>query len=75
MAITAAEVKALRDRTGLPMMDCKKALQECDGDIEKAIDELRKKGATKMAGRAGRATESGRIAIYNDATPPALPQL
>ena len=64
--ITAAEVKALRDRTGLPMMDCKKALQECDGDIEKAIDELRKKGATKMAGRAGRATESGRIAIYND---------
>lgn len=66
MAITAAEVKALRDRTGLPMMDCKKALQESDGDIEKAIDTLRKKGATKMAGRAGRATESGRVAIYND---------
>ncbi len=64
--ITAAEVKALRDRTGLPMMDCKKALQECDGDIEKAIDALRKKGATKMAGRTDRATESGRIAIYND---------
>ncbi len=65
-AITAVEVKALRDRTGLPMMDCKKALQESGGDIEKAIDELRKKGASKMAARADRATESGRIAIYND---------
>lgn len=66
MAITAVEVKALRDRTGLPMMDCKKALQESGGDVDLAIEELRKKGATKMAGRAGRATESGRIAIYND---------
>ncbi|MBN2296482.1 MAG: elongation factor Ts, partial [Pirellulales bacterium] len=66
MAISAAEVKALRDRTGLPMMDCKKALQASNGDIDLAIEELRKKGAAKMSSRAGRATESGRIAIYND---------
>ncbi len=64
--IKAADVKVLRDQTGLPMMDCKKALQENDGDIEKAIEWLRKKGATKMASRADRATESGCIAIYND---------
>ncbi len=64
--IKAAAVKELRDQTGLPMMDCKKALQESDGDTEKAIEWLRKKGATKMAGRADRATESGCIAIYND---------
>ncbi len=64
--IKAADVKELRDQTGLPMMDCKKALQESDGDIEKAIEWLRKKGATKMASRAGRTTESGCIAIYND---------
>jgi len=64
--ITAATVKALRDSTGLPMMDCKKALQEADGDQEKAIEALRKAGAKTMEKRAGRATTSGRIAVYTD---------
>lgn len=64
--ITAAVVKALRDRTNLPMMDCKKALNEANGDIEKAIEILRKAGAKLMEKRAGRATTSGRITVYTD---------
>ena len=63
MAITAALVKQLRDRTGLGMMDCKKALQETDGDLEKAIDELRKSSALKAAKKAGRTTADGLLAI------------
>jgi translation elongation factor EF-Ts len=51
-AITAGLVKELRDRTGLGMMECKKALAETDGDIEVAIDNLRKSGATKAAKKA-----------------------
>lgn len=62
--ITAATVKSLRDRTNLPMMDCKKALTEANGDIEKAVELLRKAGAKLMEKRAGRTTTSGRIAIY-----------
>jgi elongation factor Ts len=62
--ITAAAVKALREQTGLPMMDCKKALQETGGDSEKAVELLRKSGAKLMEKRAGRATTSGRIAVY-----------
>lgn len=62
--ITAAAVRALRDRTGLPMMDCKKALQDAGGDAEKAVELLRKAGAKLMEKRAGRATTSGRITIY-----------
>jgi elongation factor Ts len=62
--ITAAAVKALRDRTGVSMMDCKKALQDTGGDAEKAVELLRKAGAKLMEKRAGRATTSGRIAIY-----------
>ena len=49
MAISAAMVKELRERTGLGMMDCKRALTEADGDMEKAIEELRKKSALKAA--------------------------
>lgn len=64
--ITAAAVKALRDQTGLPMMDCKRALEEAAGDHEKAIELLRKAGAKTMEKRAGRATTSGRIAIHAD---------
>ena len=64
--ITAAAVKTLRQKTGLPMMDCKKALQEVAGDIDKAVDLLRKSGAKLMEKRAGRATTFGRIAIYID---------
>jgi len=52
MAFTAQDVKILRDRTGLGMMDCKKALEENDGDIEKAGDWLRKKGLAAAARKA-----------------------
>ena len=62
--ITAAMVKSLRDRTQLPMMECKKALQQADGDEEKAIDILRKSGKAKMSSRTDRETAEGRIAIY-----------
>ena len=64
--ITAATVKSLRDRTGLPMMDCKRALQEADGDEEKAIESLRKAGEKIMGKRAGRETSAGRVAVYLD---------
>ena len=63
---TAAAVKALRERTGLPMMDCKKALQEAGGNEEAAIELLRKAGKQTMDKRAGRETSTGRIAIYTD---------
>ncbi|MCE5301577.1 MAG: translation elongation factor Ts [Planctomycetaceae bacterium] len=62
--ITAADVRALRERTGLPMMDCKKALQEAGGDADKAVELLRKAGAKTMEKRAGRSTTAGRIAVY-----------
>ena len=62
--ITASMVKELRNRTGAGMMDCKKALVECDGDVEKAIEDLRKKGASSVAKRAGRAAKEGVIASY-----------
>jgi elongation factor Ts len=61
--ITAAAVKALRDRTGLPMGDCKKALVESGGDEEAAIELLRKAGLKVAAKRAGKETSEGRIAI------------
>jgi elongation factor Ts len=64
MAISAQMVKDLREKTGLGMMDCKNALVETDGDLEKAIDYLRKKGALKAAKREGRATSEGRIGSY-----------
>lgn len=64
MEITAKMVKDLRDRTGLGMMDCKKALSESNGDMEAAVDYLRKKGALKAAKREGRATMEGRIGSY-----------
>jgi elongation factor Ts len=64
MAITAQMVKELREKTGLGMMDCKNALTESDGDMEKAIDYLRTKGALKAAKREGRATTEGRIGSY-----------
>jgi elongation factor Ts len=64
--ITAAAVKALRERTGLPMMDCKKALTEANGDSDLAVEILRKAGMKTMEKRAGRATSCGRIAIYAD---------
>jgi len=63
MAITAALVKELRERTGLGMMDCKRALTETDGDLEKAIEQLRKSSALKAAKKAGRTTADGLLAI------------
>ncbi len=64
--VSAAAVKALRDKTNLPMMDCKKALEATAGDEAAAIDKLRKEGKKLMEGRSGRETASGRIAIYLD---------
>lgn len=61
--ISAAMVKDLRDRTGLGMMECKKALQEADGDIEKAIEELRKASGMKAAKKAGRTAAEGVVAV------------
>jgi elongation factor Ts len=64
MAVSAADVKALRERTGAPMMDVKKALEEADGDDEKAIAILRKKGAASAAKRSGRGTGEGVVSSY-----------
>jgi elongation factor Ts len=62
--ITAKMVKELRDKSGAGMMDCKKALAECDGDLEKAVDFLRQKGIATAAKRAGRATSEGTVQSY-----------
>lgn len=64
MEISASMVKDLREKTGLGMMDCKKALVETQGDADKAVEYLRKKGALKAATREGRATSEGRIGSY-----------
>lgn len=61
-AISAALVKELRERTGLGMIECKKALTDTDGDIEKAIEELRKKSGMKAAKKAGRIAAEGVVA-------------
>ena len=63
-AISAASVKALRDKTGAGMMDCKKALGECNGDEDKAVAWLREKGLSKAQKRAGRATSEGVVGSY-----------
>jgi len=62
--ITAQAVKELRQQTGLGMMDCKKALQETDGDMEKAVDHLRKQGLNAVEKRAGREASEGVITSY-----------
>ena len=61
MAITTALIKELRERTGAGMLDCKKALEENDGDIEKAIDWLREKGIAKAAKKSGRVAAEGLV--------------
>ena len=68
MAITAKQVKELRDRTAAGMMDCKKALVESDGDIELAIENMRKSGAIKAAKKAGRIAAEGVILAKTDGT-------
>src|SRR4051812_5889161 len=62
--VTAGMIKDLRERTGAGMSDCKKALQECDADTEKAIDYLRKKGLAKAAKKAGREATEGAVISY-----------
>jgi elongation factor Ts len=62
--VTAAMVKELRERTKAGMMDCKKALQECKGDMDKSVDWLRQKGLSVAAKRAGRSTSEGAVQCY-----------
>ncbi|MEE9169636.1 MAG: translation elongation factor Ts [bacterium] len=64
MTISAAQVKELREKTGAGMMDCKRALEDADGDVEKAIELLRKKGIAAAEKRAGRAVKQGLIDAY-----------
>ena len=64
MTITAEQVKQLRERTGAGMMECKKALAETQGDVEQAIDVLRKAGNERMKERAGRAASEGLVEAY-----------
>ncbi len=66
MAIKASDVKALRDKTGAGMMDCKKALKETDGDIDKAVDYLREKGISKAAKKADRIAAEGLSNVMSD---------
>ena len=66
MAITAKMVKELREKTGAGMMDCKKALQETNGNMEEAIDYLRKRGAAQAAKKAGRIAAEGTAFIEVD---------
>jgi len=64
MEISAGAIKELRQRTGVGVMDCKKALAECAGNVNEAIDLLRKKGLAKAAKRVGRETAEGLITAY-----------
>ena len=64
MSISAALVKELREKTGAGMMDCKKALVETNGDMEKAIDFLREKGLAAAAKKAGRIAAEGLVESY-----------
>lgn len=64
MQITSQMVKDLREKTAAGMMDCKKALSETEGDMEKAVDLLRQKGLAVAAKRAGKATSEGTVGVY-----------
>src|SRR4051794_37176358 len=64
MSVTAADVKALRDRTGAAMMDCKAALTESEGDADRALEILRVKGQASAAKREGRGTNEGVVSSY-----------
>lgn len=64
MSVSPAQVKELRDKTGCGMMDCKKALEESAGNLEKAIESLRKKGLADLAKRTGRAAKEGLVDAY-----------
>ena len=75
MAITASLVKELREKTGAGMMDCKKALEACDGDIEKSFDWLREKGIAKAAKKADRIAAEGLTAFVLDGDTAAMLKL
>jgi elongation factor Ts len=64
LEISAALIKELREKTGVGIMDCKGALSECDGDLEKAVEHLRKKGIATAKKRSGRATSQGQVQSY-----------
>ena len=64
MTISTSTIRDLREKTGVGIMDCKAALLECDGDISKAIDHLRKKGIATAKKRGGRATSQGQVQSY-----------
>ena len=64
MAVTTSQIKELREKSGVGIMDCKTALKECDGDIEKAIEYLRKKGIATAKKRGGRTTSQGQVMSY-----------
>lgn len=64
MAVSTSQIKELREKTGVGIMDCKTALNECDGDINKAIDYLRKKGIATAKKRSSRTTTQGQVMSY-----------
>ena len=68
-AITASAVKELREKTGLPMMDCKQALSQANGDMEKAIEELRIRGKKVQEKQSSRSTSTGRIGVFAEIEP------
>ncbi len=75
MAFTAKDVQALREKTGVGMMDCKKALVEADGDVDKAMDILREKGLASATKKASRVAAEGIVAAYNDGKAGALVEI
>ena len=72
MAVTANQVKELRELTGVGMMDCKKALEETGGDMEAAIDWLRTRGLAKAAKKAGRIAAEGLVGVTTEGTKAAI---
>src|SRR3569832_945143 len=72
MAVTANQVKELREMTGVGMMDCKKALEETAGDMEAAIDWLRTRGLAKAAKKAGRVAAEGLVGVASEGTKAAI---
>ncbi|MBT3865140.1 translation elongation factor Ts [Candidatus Peregrinibacteria bacterium] len=75
MAVTLDQIKKLREMTGVSMMACKKALEDSDGDMDKAIDLLRKKGEAKAVDRAERSTDQGVVAIKSEGAKASMVKL
>ena len=65
MSVSAKQVKELREATGVGFLDCRKALEEANGDFEKAVELLRERGLAKAAKRAGREASEGVLELYN----------